>query len=125
MQAVAIRLVAYVLVAVLALATGWSVRGWKEDSDDLSQRDADEEKRELIREAVAAIAETTGTAIAGIEVKNTTIYQRTRQEIIREPIDPACRLPAGWMRNINEARAGEAGPAADAEVSGHGGRAGQ
>ncbi|RQH69998.1 hypothetical protein IPC102_09510 [Pseudomonas aeruginosa] len=107
-----VRLVAYFLIAVLSLGTGWQVRGWKEGSDAAIRLQAKQDAEDLARSLVAGIAEKTNQAIAGIQVTNTTIYQKTRQEIVREPMDPACRLPAGWMRNINAARAGRPVPAA-------------
>jgi hypothetical protein len=114
------RLAAYILIAVFALGTGWQVRGWKEGSDDAIRLQAKQDREDLARDVVAKIAESTNTAIAGIRVTNTTIYQKTRQEIVREPMDPACRLPAGWMRNINSARAGRPEPAAAVPGSGAG-----
>ncbi len=113
-----VRLVAYFLIAVLSLGTGWQVRGWKEGSDEAIRLQAEQDRQALARNVVAQVAESTNKAIAGIRVTNTTIYQKTRQEIVREPMDPACRLPAGWMRNINAARAGELRPEPAAAVSG-------
>ncbi|MCV0331205.1 hypothetical protein KUC52_20415 [Pseudomonas aeruginosa] len=110
------RLGAYLLIAVLCLATGWQVRGWKEGSDAAIRLQAEQDRQALARSVVAQVAESTNKAIAGIRVTNTTIYQKTRQEIVREPMDPACRLHAGWMRNINAARAGR--PVPDAAVPG-------
>lgn len=112
------RLAVYILITTLALATGWQVRGWKEGSDDAIRLQAKQDREDLARDVVAKIAESTNTAIAGIRITNTTIYQKTRQEIVREPMDPTCRLPAGWMRNINAARAGR--PVPDAAVPGSG-----
>ncbi|HIE1750432.1 TPA: hypothetical protein ACXJUT_001949 [Pseudomonas aeruginosa] len=118
-----VRLVAYFLIAVLSLGTGWQVRGWKEGSDAAIRLQAKQDAEDLARSLVAGIAEKTNQAIAGIQVTNTTIYQKTRQEIVREPMDPACRLPAGWMRNINAARAGR--PVPDAAVPGPAASAGR
>lgn len=114
------RLGAYLLIAVLCLGTGWQVRGWKEGSDAAVRLQAEQDRQALARGVVAQVAESTSRAIASIRVTNTTIYQKTRQEIVREPMDPACRLPAGWMRNINAARAGRPVPAAALSGSGAG-----
>ncbi len=116
MNADAIRAAVLLSVAAISLATGWQVRGWKEGYDDAARLAAEQVQEKLARELVAQVAEQTGKAIAGIKLTNTTIYQRTRQEIIREPMDPNCRMPAGWMRNINDARAGRDRPAAAAAV---------
>lgn len=107
-----LRLAAYAVLTVLGLAIGWSVRGWKEGSEDAIRLQAQLDQQALARSVVDQVAASTNQAIAQIRVTNTTIYQRTRQEVIREPMDPACRLPAGWMRNINAARAGGPVPAA-------------
>lgn len=106
----AIRAAVLVTVAALSLAVGWQVRGWKEGYDAAARLEAEQAQDKLARELVAQVAEQTGKAIADIKVTSTTIYQRTRQEIIREPMDPACRLPAGWMRNINDSRTGRIRP---------------
>lgn len=112
----AIRAAVLLSVTAISLATGWQVRGWKEGYDEAVRLEAQQAQEKLARELVAQVAEQTGKAIAGIRVTNTTIYQRTRQEIIREPMDPNCRIPAGWMRNINDARADRDRPAIDAVV---------
>ncbi|GLK88331.1 hypothetical protein [Pseudomonas turukhanskensis] len=124
MNEVALRALAYVLVGALALGTGWQVRGWKEGSDDAIRLEAKQAGEDLVRQAVASVADQTAKAVAGIKVTNTTIYQKTRHEIIKEPMDPGCRLPAGWMRNINNARSGADRPEPAAAVPGSGGGAG-
>jgi len=106
MNELAARALVYVLVAVIALGTGWKVRGWKEDSDAAIRMEAKQTMEDLAKEVVSEVADKTAKAVAGIKVTNTTIYQKTRHEIIKEPMDPGCRLPAGWMRNINNARSG-------------------
>lgn len=106
----AIRAAVLVFVAALSLAIGWQVRGWKAGYDDAARLEAEQAQEKLTRELVAKVAEQTVQAIAGIKLTSTTIYQRTRQEIIREPIDPNCRIPASWMHNVNAARAGELRP---------------
>lgn len=97
-------------IASLSFGAGWQVHAWKVGSDESARLQQQQEQERLARELVAQVAQVTSEAIADIRVTNTTIYQKTRQEIIREPMDPACRLPAGWMRNLNDARAGRARP---------------
>lgn len=101
-----IRAGAYLLIALLCLGTGWKVRGWYEASEAEKERLVEERWQERSRNTVAEASDNTAKAIRSIRTTNTTIYQKTRQEVIREPMDPACRLPAGWMRNTNDARAG-------------------
>ncbi|WP_437883221.1 hypothetical protein [Pseudomonas sp. LRF_L74] len=106
------RLLAYVLVTLLGLATGWQVHAWKAGSDEAIRLQAKQDSEEVARGMVADIAKQTVAAISGIRITNKTIYQRTQHEIIKEPMDPGCRIPASWMRNINDARANRSGVAA-------------
>lgn len=101
------RLAAYGLIALACFSTGWLVKGWKVASDAEIRLEAQHQGEELARDLIANVAKKTSEAIGGIRVTNTTIYQKTRHEITREPMDPGCRLPAGWMRLINDARAGQ------------------
>lgn len=103
---------ALVLIGLAALcsAFGWQMHVWKVGYDEAAQLKAEQAQETLARELVARVAEQTTQAISGIRVTNTTIYQKTRQEIVREPMDPDCRIPASWMLNINSARAGQLRP---------------
>lgn len=105
-----LRVLALIGLAAICSAFGWQMHAWKVGYDEAAQLEADHAQEQLARELVAKVAEQTTQAIAGIKVTNTTIYQRTRQEIVREPMDPDCRIPASWMRNINDARAGRLRP---------------
>lgn len=100
------RIALIALALALVFAAGWEVRGWKADSDDALRLEAKQNSEELARAVIAGVAKNTAVAVAGIKVTNTTIYQKTRHEIIKEPMDPDCRLPAGWMRRINDGRSG-------------------
>ncbi|WP_220816208.1 hypothetical protein [Pseudomonas paralcaligenes] len=97
-------------LAAVSFGSGWQVHAWKVGYDEAAQLRAQQDQERLARDLVAQVAKQTVEAIGGIRVTNTTIYQRTRQEIVREPMDPNCRIPAGWMRNVNGARAGELRP---------------
>lgn len=105
-----VRALVLIGLAAICSAFGWQMHAWKVGYDESAQLRADQAQEKLARELVAQVAEQTVQAIAGIRVTNTTIYQRTRQEIVREPMDPNCRIPAGWMRQVNAARAGELRP---------------
>ena len=106
MNELALRALAYLVVGVVGVAIGWQVCTWKVDSDEVTRLKVQQAQQDLAREVVSSIAGATAKAVAGIKITNTTIYQKTRHEIIKEPMDPGCRIPAGWMRNINSARAG-------------------
>lgn len=116
MNDLALKAIAFAVVAVIAWGSGWQTRGWKEDSDAAHRQELKDAQAESVRLAVTEIAGTTAKAIGGIRITNTTIYQKTRHEITKEPMDPGCRLPAGWMRNINAARAGADRPEPAAAV---------
>lgn len=105
-----LRALVLIGLAGICSAFGWQMHAWKVGYDESAQLKAEQAQEALARQLVAQVAEQTTEAIAGIKVTNTTIYQKTRQEIIREPMDPACRIPAGWMRNVNDARAGRLRP---------------
>lgn len=110
MQVDLLRALVLVGLAALCSAFGWQMHAWKVGYDETARLKAQQEQERLAREIVAQVAKQTVEAIGGIRVINTTIYQRTRQEIVREPMDPNCRIPASWMRNVNGARAGELRP---------------
>lgn len=110
MQVDLLRALVLVGLAALCSAFGWQMHAWKVGYDEAAQLRAQQEQERLARELVALVAEQTVQAIADIRVTNTTIYQRTRQEIVREPMDPDCSIPASWMRNVNDARAGRVRP---------------
>ncbi|MBD9415915.1 hypothetical protein IB234_15235 [Pseudomonas sp. PDM16] len=105
-----LRALVLVGLAALCSAFGWQMHAWKVGYDESAQLRADQAQEKLARQLVAKVAQQTVEAIGGIRVTNTTIYQRTRQEIVREPMDPDCRIPASWMRQVNSARAGELRP---------------
>lgn len=113
-----LRVLVLIGLAALCSAFGWQMHAWKVGYDEAAQLKADQAQEKLARELVAKVATQTIQAIAGIKVTNTTIYQRTRQEIVREPMDPDCRIPASWMLNINAARAGELRPEPTGAVPG-------
>ncbi|WXL27749.1 hypothetical protein WG219_09980 [Ectopseudomonas mendocina] len=110
MQINLMRALVLLSLAVISSVFGWQMHVWKVGYDEAAQLKADQAQEKLARELVSQVAEKTTEAIAGIKVTNTTIYQRTRQEVVREPMDPNCRIPASWMHNINAARAGELRP---------------
>jgi hypothetical protein len=106
MNELVLRAVVYLAVGVVGIGIGWQIRDWKAGSDEASRLEVQQAQQDLARQVIASVADSTAKAVASIKITNTTIYQKTRHEIIKEPMDPGCRLPAGWMRNINAARAG-------------------
>jgi hypothetical protein len=111
-----VRWIALLLVAVLCAATGWQVRDWKAGSDEATRLERKAEAEAMARELIAGVAKRTLTAIDGIKVVNTTIYQRTRHEITNSPVYVDCRVPADGMQLVNDARAGVDRPIATAPM---------
>lgn len=111
-----IRWCALLLVAVLCTATGWQLHVWKASNDELTRLERKAEADAQAHELIAEIADQTMTAIAGIKVVNTTIYQKTRHEITSNPVYVDCRVPADGMQLINAARSGIDRPSATAAL---------
>ena len=111
-----IRWIALLLVAVICAGTGWQVRDWKAGNDETDRLERKAEAETLARELIAGVSEKTITAIDGIKVVNTTIYQKTRHEITSNPVYVDCRVPADGMRLINDARSGIDRPIPAAQV---------
>lgn len=105
-------------VAAICFGSGWQVRDWQADSDDLKALQRKTESEALARGLIAGVAKQTLEAIGEIRITNRTIYQKTRHEITRDPVYINCRVPAAGGVLVNAARAGELRPGADAEVRG-------
>lgn len=105
------RMLAYVVVMALSLATGWQVHAWKAGSDSAAELQRQAEADAFTRSVVAEVASKTLDAIDAIKITNTTIVQKVRHEIIKEPMPVDCRIPASWMLQINNSRANGAGAA--------------
>lgn len=99
-----LRLGAYGLVAVVALGTGWQVRGWKEGSDANRRAEALADQQEFARDLVAGISKETLEAIGNIRIENTTIYQKATHEVQTNTVYRDCRVPAAGMQLVNAAR---------------------
>lgn len=97
-----LRLLAYVVVAAAGLLTGWQVRDWMADSDELEKIEQQERQRAL----AADIARQTMAAIAKIRIEQKTVYQQATKEIVRDPIYLDCRVPVPGARLLKQARTG-------------------
>lgn len=100
--------------AAACVAAGWQVRDWQHDAAELASVKAQEQTRELLHELASKVSASTEAAVGQIRVENRTIYQKAVHEVQTNTIysDEHCRLPAGGVRAINEARA-----AANASIS--------
>lgn len=94
-----------VSLLVLGLTVGWTLKSWKVESDAALALRHQLEQQEHDRQLVAQITDKTLAAINQIRITNTTIYQKTRHEITKEPMPADCRIPASWMQQLNAARA--------------------
>lgn len=113
-----LRVTALIGVAVICFGSGWQVRDWQADSDDLTALQRQAESDDLARKLIAGVAKQTLEAIGEIRITNQTIYQKTRHEITRDPVYINCRVPAAGGVLVNAARTGELRPSAAAEVPG-------
>lgn len=101
-----IRVGLYAAMTLAIAGTGWTLKGWKVESDAALALRHQLEQQEHDRQLVAQITDKTLAAIGQIRITNTTVYQKTRHEITKEPMGADCRLPAGWVQHINAARTG-------------------
>lgn len=101
-----IRAGLYAAMALAFVGMGWTLKGWKVDSDAALALKQQLSQQEHDRQLVAQITDQTLAAIGQIRITNTTVYQKTRHEITKEPMGADCRLPAGWVQHINAARTG-------------------
>lgn len=100
------RLGLYLSVALALMGAGWTLKSWKVESDAALALRQQLEQQAHDRQLIAEITDKTLAAIGQIRVTNTTLYQKTRHEIVKEPMPADCRIPAGWMQQLNAARAG-------------------
>ncbi|TWH63809.1 hypothetical protein LX59_03060, partial [Azomonas agilis] len=99
------RLGLYLSVALALVGAGWTLKSWKVESDAALALRHQLEQQAHDRQLIAEITDKTLAAISQIRVTNTTIYQKTRHEITKEPMPADCRIPASWMQQLNTARA--------------------
>ena len=101
-----IRLGLFLSVALALVVAGWTLKSWRVESDAAIALRLQLEQQAHDRQLVAQITDQTLTAINQIRITHTTLYQKTRHEIIKEPMPADCRIPAIWMQQLNAARAG-------------------
>lgn len=74
-----LKLYAGIAIALALVASGWTLRGWKDDSIKVA-----------IMEAAKASQLETAKEIAKIEVKNTVIHQKLVEHTFREQVYKDC-----------------------------------
>lgn len=96
-----------VVLAVCAacFGSGWQVSTWRYESEQARQEQMTALHEAERRRLLAEMARQTQEAISQIRIENRTIYQKTRQEVIRDPVYIDCVVPADGSRLLNEARA--------------------
>ncbi len=98
----------YLVIAFL-LATGGAYLKGRGDGTDLAEgQQAKEDRIALV--AHEAALRVTGQAIAGIEVKNTTIRQSVEKEIHEKTIYAECSHSAVGLQLVNAALTGRTEP---------------
>ncbi|MBK3745702.1 hypothetical protein G3A39_41835 [Paraburkholderia aspalathi] len=101
------RVVSYLLVAVVALVIGWKTRGWQEDSTSLAVERA---AQKIADDAVAresTIAEKVEEKLAGLTANQTVIDRGIIREI-QKPIYQRVCLEPDAVRLLNDAARGKA-----------------
>lgn len=103
-----IRVGLYAAMTLALVGIGWTLKGWRVESDAALALRHQLEQQAHDRQLIAQVTDKTLAAISQIRITNTTLYQKTRHEIIKEPMPADCRIPAGWMQQLNTARAAKA-----------------
>lgn len=96
-------------VLVLAVIGGMAGTYWAGEraGRDGCQAEAAREER-VAQVATDAANAAAAKAIAGIQVKHTTIRQEVQREIRERPVYRDCRHPDGQLQRLNSALAGDA-----------------
>lgn len=102
---ISLRAAVIIGVAGVCFSAGWKVSEWRSESILAEQYRLEEERRAEGRRLVQQVARQTQDAISQIRIENRTIYQKTRREVIRDPVYIDCFVPADGSRLLNEARA--------------------
>jgi len=100
-----VRVAVLLALAGTCFAAGWKVSEWRNDAIQAELYRLEDERNAENRRLVAEIARVNREAISQIRIENRTIYQKTRQEVIRDPVYIDCVVPADGSRLLNEARA--------------------
>lgn len=97
------------LLLLAALASGWFIRSWYDDSREAAVLRAQQETRDKMTELAGDVATSTEVALAKIRITNRNIYHATEKEIRTEPVYRDCLLPDPGRVLANQAR-GATGP---------------
>lgn len=105
-----IRLAAYALIAVACFGTGWKVKGWQVDSENLAVQNAANAIRD---NAIARESDIAGKVEArlGELTANQTVIDRGIIREIQKPIYQRVCLEPAAIGLLNAAARGEAPPA--------------
>jgi len=87
---------------VFAAAVAGSYLQGRSDGKDVEMA-AQNREVSAVREAQAAMAQTAASAIAGIQVKNTTVMGRTIHDVQTNTVYRDCKLTADGLRDVNDA----------------------
>lgn len=102
-----LRLAAYLIVAAVALATGWLVRGWKEDSESYAVASAAQAIRDDALAREWTIAGKVEKRLAELKANQTVIDRGIIREI-QNPIYRNVCFGNDLVRLFNDAAAGRA-----------------
>lgn len=110
------RIVSYLIIIGVALAVGWTVRGWKEDSENLAVERAADAIVQKANANESAIAKKVEDRLAGLTANQTVIDRGIIREV-QKPIYQRVCLEPDAIRLLNAAARGE-DPTATAEPAG-------
>lgn len=85
------KLYAGIALVVALVASGWVLRGWRDDSIKVA-----------VMEAATLAQQETAKEIAKIEIKNTVIHQKIVERTYHEPVYQDCRYAPGGYDQIKE-----------------------
>jgi hypothetical protein len=97
-------LLALLAIAVSAL-TGWTVRGWKDDSEELKDVKKTQAVVDAFREHEAKVAGVLEQRLQQLRA-NQTIVEREREKVVDRPVYRNVCLDADGLRLIEQARTG-------------------
>lgn len=99
------RAISYLAIAVLALSTGWLVRGWHEDSVQLAVQQAADKIRDDAISRESSISDRVEKKLAGLRANQTVIDRGVVREI-EKPIYRNVCLGDDGIRLLNDLAAG-------------------
>lgn len=84
---------------------GWWLRDLQADATEGVRLAAQKETRDLLQELAGTVSANTEAAVGNIRIENRTIHQKAIHEVQTDIVYRDCKLPAGGVQLVNDARA--------------------